>query len=159
MQLSDEKGFLLFDWVHTHKFSNPHVHKPLVIHMHLCTFYSYTNFEKSWSELNKKRKTKNCYWKRLPLSYSSEYLQCEICAEDIHENISVTHLYCCRFCHLEMCIFSWSPRGWCHTGIHIYLHANQPHSNSFHSNTFHGLNPKQILYGKKKTNFKRPLTI
>lgn len=68
-------------------------------------------------------------------------------------NVWMTHLCCCRFCHLEMCIFSWSPRGWCHTGIHIYLHANQPHSNSFHSNTFHGLNPKQILYSEKVASF------
>ena len=49
-----------------------------------------------------------------------------------------------------MCIFACSPRGWCHTGIRIYLHANQPGSNSFHSNTFRGLYPKWILYSEEK---------
>lgn len=81
---------------------------------------------------------------------------CKIKASYINmrrRNLWMTHLCCCRFCHLEMCISSWSPRGWCHTGTHIYLHANQPHSNSFHSNTFHGLKPKQILYSEKEASF------
>lgn len=54
-----------------------------------------------------------------------------------------THLCCCRFCHLETCIFACFPTGWCHTGIHICLHANWQHSNSFHNNIGHVLKEKQ----------------